>query len=69
MDQKKGKIPHQIESFTYQYWSDNSFPIQMSGMSGIMARTLRKSTFTLKFESETAEDKRKQNEIFMRQRK
>ena len=31
----------------------------MSGMSGIMAREQRKSVFTLKFESETAENKKK----------
>ena len=65
---KKGIIPHQRESLTYQYWSDNGFPIQMSGMSGIMARARRKLMFTLKFESETAENKTKRNEIFMRQR-
>ena len=44
---KKGIIPHQRESLTYQYWSDNGFPIQMSGMSGIMARARRKLMFTL----------------------
>ena len=65
---KKGINPHQRESLTYQYWSDNGFPIQMSGMSGIMARARRKLMFTLKFESETAENKTKRNEIFMRQR-
>ena len=65
---KKGIIPHQRESLTYQYWSDNGFPIQMSGMSGIMARARRKLMFTLKFESETAENKTKRNEIFMRQK-